>query len=141
MKIGLKFDIPPEDDTYLKIRISAWNGSFGGEAAIYVDTVQPKETAAQLRGFPVSLSDVRELSFGKFGPKWAGGAASLRFYCINGSGHARLDAKIESDYDQAGKAESVTMTLSIEPAALDRFVQGLDKLDPKEGAQVFLEGK
>ena len=141
MNVGLKFDIPPEDDSYLKIRISAWNGSFGGDAAIYVDTERLKETASELRGFPASVSDVRELSFGGFGPRCAGGAASLRFYCIDGSGHARLDAKIESDYDRAGKAESVTMTLSIEPAALDRFVQALDKLDPKEGAQVFLEGK
>jgi hypothetical protein len=33
------------------------------------------------------------------------------------------------------------MTLSIEPAALDRFVEGLDKLDPKKEAQVFMEGK
>jgi hypothetical protein len=141
MNVGLKFDVSPEDDGYLTLRISAWNGSFGGKATVYVDAEQLKETAIQLRGFPVSPSDIRELSFGEFGPKCAGGAAGLRFYCINGRGHARLHATIESDHDRAGNAEFARMTLSIEPAALDRFVEGLDKLDPQKAAQVFMEGK
>jgi hypothetical protein len=54
MNVGLKFDVFPEDDGYLTLRISAWNGSFGGKATVYVDAKQLKETAIQLRGFPVS---------------------------------------------------------------------------------------
>jgi hypothetical protein len=124
----------------MEIRISAWNGFFGGTAELYVGIEQMNDVATKLRGFPVNLSDVREVTIGGFGPEWAGGAASMRFYCIDGKGHACIEAKIESDYNSSGKAQSVVMTLFIEPAALDRFVQGLDKLEPEKGGQVFLEG-
>jgi hypothetical protein len=138
--IGFRFQIIYKDEHLLKVRISAWNGSFGGAADIYADADQLKEAASDLQRFPRDLSDVREITFGEFGPKSAGGAISMRFYCADRAGHAYVDSRIESEYDPAGKAQSVTMILTIEPAAVDAFVQELGWLGADRADQACLKG-
>jgi hypothetical protein len=138
--IGFQFEIIYKDVHLLKIRISAWNGSFGGTADVYVGIDQLKETATKLQRFPLDLSDVREVTFGGFGPKLAGGGVSMRFYCADRAGHTYVDSKIESGYDSAGKAQSVIMTLTIEPAAVDSFVEELGQLGADQAGQACLKG-
>jgi hypothetical protein len=139
INVGLKFEIVYADNDLFQIRISAWNGAFAGTTYVYVGLDQLKETAGKLRGFPSGLSDVREITFGGFGPEWAGGATSMRLYCVDGKGHVCIDLRIESDHNSDGKAQSVAMLLFIEPAALDRFIQALEKLDADRVAKAFLE--
>jgi len=138
--VGFQFEIIYKDVHLLEIRISAWNGSFGGTADVYVGIDQLKETAAKLQRFPLDPSDVREVTFGGFGSKSAGGAVSMRFYCADRAGHTYVDSKIESDYDSAGKAQSVIMTLTIEPAAVDSFVEELGQLGANQAGQAHLKG-
>jgi hypothetical protein len=138
--IGFRFQIIYKDGHLLEARISAWNGSFGGAADIYVDADQLKEAASDLQKFPRDLSDVREITFGEFGPKSAGGATSMRFYCADRAGHTYVDSKIESSHDSDGTAQSVFMTVAVEPAALDSFVEELRQLGADQAGQAFLKG-
>jgi hypothetical protein len=138
--VGFRFQITYKDEHLLKVRISAWNGSFGGGADVYADADQLKDAAKQLQRFPLDPSDVREVTFGEFGPKSAGGGVSMRFYCADRAGHTYVDSKIESSYDSAGKAQSVFMTLTIEPAAVDSFVDELGRLGANQEGQACLNG-
>jgi hypothetical protein len=141
MNLGFRFRLVYRDEHLLKVRISAWNGAFGGMAEIYTDTVQLREAATTLQGFPLDPSDAREITFGEFGPKSAGGAVSMRFYCVDKAGHTSVDSKIESAFDsRADKAQSVVMTLAIQPAALDIFVEELPKLAANQTETAFLQG-
>jgi len=139
-KVGLQFEIIYKDVHLLEIRISAWNGSFGGSANVYVGLDQLTEVAEKLQRFPLSPSDVRELTLGAFGPESAGGAVSMRFYCGDRAGHTYVDSKIESACDPVGKAQSVFMTVPIEPAAVDSFIQQLGQLGTDQAGQAFLTG-
>jgi hypothetical protein len=61
MDTGFRITVIWSDNDATKIRVSAWNGLFGGAADVYVGIVQLGETAAQLQGFPKTPSDVREV--------------------------------------------------------------------------------
>jgi len=140
MDVGFQFEVIYKDAHLLEVRISAWNGSFGGAAEVYVGLDQLEETAKKLQRFPCDPSDVRDVTFGAFGPKSAGGGVSMRFYCADRAGHTYVDSRIESDYDSAGKAQSVIMTLTIEPAAVDSFVEELGRLGADQAGKAYLKG-
>ena len=139
--VGFQFEVIYEDAHLLEVRISAWNGAFGGVADVYVGLDQLKETATRLLGFPTHPSDVREATFGAFGPKSAPGRrVSMRFYCADKSGHAYVDSTIESDYNAAGKIQSVTLSLPVEAAAVDSFVEDLRQTGADRRGVAFLQG-
>jgi hypothetical protein len=114
----------------VELKASVWNGSFGGSTCVWVGRGNLADAATLLAGFPVSLEDKREVTFGAFGPKSAGGAITLKFACIDGAGHCQLHATMESDYDRWDLlAERVEMLSVFEPAALDRFVIQMRELN------------
>jgi hypothetical protein len=126
--IGFEFKVIHRDVHLAKVHVSAWNGIFGGAADIYIGLDKLEEVAKKLQGFPSLLSDTREVILGAPGPGWAGGSVSIRFYCLDRSGRVSVEAKIVSSYDSSGPTQTVTMTLSIEPAAIDSFVDELRRL-------------
>ncbi len=67
MDIGLEFQAGWDDVDVIDVRISAWNGTFGGTTNIYVGVGELEEAAATLRGFPNDSSDTRELKFANLG--------------------------------------------------------------------------
>jgi hypothetical protein len=114
----------------VELRVSAWNGSFGGSTCLYVGQSDLADAATLLLGFPNAVDDKREVTFGAFGPKLAGGAMELQFSCADGAGHARLDVTIEADYEgRDSRTERVELTSAFEPAALDQFVGQMRELD------------
>lgn len=118
------------DDDIVELRVSAWNGSFGGATCLYVGQGDLADTATLLAGFPVGLEDQREAMFGAFGPKFAGGAMKLKFACIDGAGHCQLHVTIEADYDRGELlAQRVEMLCAFEPAALDQFLEQMRELN------------
>ena len=84
--IGLK--ILWSDTDLFEVRVSAWNGLFGGSADTYVAIGGLVELAQDLEGFPQNPSDKRKLQFGEFGSQSAGGAATMDFYCKDSAGLA-----------------------------------------------------
>src|SRR6266404_6342584 len=95
---GFRFQAIWFDNDVIQLCVSAWNGTFGGVADIYEALGDLEEAAAQLRGFPRNPSDSREIIFGNFDRKFAGGGVSMRFHCVDGAGHAYVEATIDSNY-------------------------------------------
>jgi len=129
---GLQLSVKWHDNDLLELGITAWNGAFGGAADVYLPIGGLKETAEKLEGFPRNPSDKREVVFGQFGPEWDGGGVRMRFYCADGAGHAYVESKIESGGQVAGVTQSVALSLRIEPAALDSFVEDLRRIDTEK---------
>jgi hypothetical protein len=141
METGFQFTELWRDADVVKVRVFAWNGVFGGTADVYIGIGKLGETAAQLHGFPKSPSDVREVIFGAFGPEYAGGGVSMRFHCVDGSGHASVDSRIESDRDSKSNTQSVFLSLPVEAAAVDSFIEELRCLNAEKKEVARLKGK
>jgi hypothetical protein len=130
----LRLDLKWHDADVVEVRVAAWNGAFGGTADAYVGIGCLREAAAELEGFPRTPADARVVTFGASGPNWAGGAASLRFYCADQAGHAYVEVRLESGDRVANVTQSSLLCIPIEPAALDSFVADLRRLeDEKQG--------
>jgi hypothetical protein len=140
MNIGLEFQAMWDDESMIDVRISAWNGTFGGMSRAYVAIGELEKAAAKLRGFPNNPSDARELTFDGLGKGNARGDVRLRFHCSGGAVHTWMDASIESACDLTGSAQSVTLTLPIEAAAVDIFVDQLHRLGATRGGIAYLSG-
>jgi hypothetical protein len=140
MNIGLEFREIWNDAEMIEVRISAWNGTFGGATRVYVGIGRLEEAAASLRGFPDNPSDTRDLTLAGVGKGGASAGVGLRFYCTGGAAHAWLEARIESAYDLAGPAQSVVLALPIEAAAVDFFVDQLDRLGASRSGVARLTG-
>lgn len=138
--IGFRFEVIYRDNDLLEVRVTAWNGAFGGTADVYVGIGGLEEAAARLRGFPKRPADVREVMLGAFGPASAGGGVSMRFYCADAAGHAYVDSKIESDSLAGRPVQCVTLSLPIEAAAVDSFVEELRLLGLRKTGVASLKG-
>ena len=138
MERGFRFELEWSDADVFEIRISAWNGKFGGSTAVYVPLGGLKEAATKIEGFPRHPSDKRELQFGVFGHKWAGGAVNMLFYCRDAAGHALVEAKIESQHGGTPKAESALFFVSVEATAVDAFVEDLRRLEADQSGTAIL---
>lgn len=129
MRTGLKVTYLWHDNDVIEVRVTVENAGFRGTADVYVGTDGLLEAAATLRGFPINGRDTREVVFGTEGKKFAGGAARLRFYCSDLVGHTEFRATIEGDYGKQEVAESATICVDFEPAALDVFLIELQQIE------------
>lgn len=138
MDRGIQLTVTYHDVDMFQLSALAWNGEFGGTAKPYVAIGRLADAAAQLSGFPRDPSDTREVVLGAFGPKTAGGGICMRFFCIDSAGHARVEVKMESDRLSDERAQSVTLWLAVEAAAIDHFVDNLRRLErDKSGTAVL----
>ena len=99
-----------------------------------------KQAAEEIRGFPAKISDARELVLGTFDRNYTGGGIALKFYCVGGAGHSFVEARIESGYERAGTYERVLLSLPVEAAAVDIFVDGLVRLETARVGKAYLTG-
>jgi hypothetical protein len=140
MDVGLEFAAIWYDADMIELRVIASGVAFRGEAKVYVGIGQLEEAAATLRGFPRSPADGRELTLGPFDPKFVRGAVKMRFYCSDSSGHAYVEAKIESHETSGGTRESALLSIPIEAVALDSFVEELRRLELRKSGIARLAG-
>jgi hypothetical protein len=103
MEVGFQFERIYGDNDVLEVRVSAWNGAFGGLTDVYVGIGRLGEVATCLSGFPSSVTDSREFTLGAFGGEFAGGGVSMRFYCRDASAHVMVESRIESSSRSEGK--------------------------------------
>jgi hypothetical protein len=147
------------DADVTEILVSAWNGTFGGVTRIYVGIGALKEAAEQLRGFPSTPTDNREITFGQFdlGPVRVGqtdvnvfaSGISMRFHCLNGAGHAHLDLRLQSDNregtsvgygERPGRTiQNVVLVMRIDATGVDTFVQELLRLEATRAGAAHLK--
>ncbi len=140
MEIGANFRIIFKDQDVFKLGISAWNGSFGGGAEVYVAIGELREAALALKGFPLTPSDERKLTFGTFDPEFAGGGIDMNFHCLGGAGHAFVEIKMNAGYVSAGTVQTVLMSMPIDATAVDAFIQGLIGLERHDSGTATLKG-
>lgn len=139
MDLGVQFRIIWDDKDLVEVRVSAWNGAFGGTSDIYVGNGELEEAGAKLSGFPRNLTDTREILLGSFDQHFVRGGVRLQFYCVDQSGHAYVDSQIESDSHFHRTIQSVLVSLPIEAAAVDRFVEGLLRIGAARSGMAFLQ--
>ena len=159
MDTGIQIQTVWYDADVTEILVSAWNGTFGGATRIYVGIGALKKAAEQLRGFPKSPTDIREVAFGQFDlePVRVGqanvnvfaSAISMRFHCLNGAGHAHLDLRLQSENREGTSAgygerpsrtiQAVTLVMRIEATAVDTFVQELMRLEATHAGAAHLK--
>jgi hypothetical protein len=137
---GFRFDVIWRDDDAIQLCISAWNGSFGGIADAYQAIGDLEKAASKLKGFPRSPTDTRELEFGSFDRKCAGGGVKMRFHCVDGAGHAYVEASIDSKYQTAGTVQTAILSMPIEASAVDTFVQQLNDIGLNRARTALLKG-
>ncbi len=140
-EVGFRVEIIYADADLNEIRVSAWNGAFGGATDIYVKIGGLAELAAKLTGFPRDPSDVREFILGEFGREFEGGAVSMKFYCIDQAGHAYVESRIESNTESARVWQAATLAMPVEAAGIDRFVEDLRLLEKEKVGVALLEGR
>ncbi len=138
--VGIQFQAIWFDCGLMEICVSAWNGAFGGTADVYGAIGDLEEAATQLRGFPRNPSDSREIILGNFDRKCAGGGVKMRFHCIGGAGHPYIEATIDSNCKSAGTVQTVVLSMPVEAAAVDVFVQELDRVGATRAGTAFLKG-
>lgn len=128
MHQGFQFRVNSLAGDVFEMRISAWNGLYGGSTDAYVERSQLQEAAARLEGFPAGPADTREVIFGAFGVEFAGGAVSMLFYCADRSGDPHVESKIEAGHITAGTLQSAILSLPVDAAAVACFVADLRRL-------------
>jgi hypothetical protein len=141
MEHGVEFQIYWSANDLLDLRVAAWNGLFGGVAGIYIGIGDLQAVATQLRGFPNSPADERGIELGSLERKYAGGGIRMRFHCVDGAGHAYVEITIDSNCTTGGTVETVVMTVPIEAAAVDVFVEGLAMLELKRTGTAHLKAR
>lgn len=141
MEHGVEFQINWSDNDVLQLRVAAWNGLFGGVAEIYEGIGDLQAAATQLRGFPNSPADEREVAFGSLDRKYAGGGIDMHFHCVDGAGHAYVEITIDSNCETGGTIETVVMTVAIEAGAVDVFVEELALLELKQTGTAHLRAR
>lgn len=119
----------------LEFRVTVANESFSGTAQFYVGLDEARQFAQRIRGFPHSPADVLEYQLGYPEGSQIGGV--LLLFSSSGSGHVTIEARLWADLD--GRVpQRVSLFLNTLPAAIDSFVEDLEAMGTREGAQAFL---
>ena len=125
MEPGITFRIVWGDQDCNLVEVALSNGRFAGLTEVYTELSGLKDLAGRLKGFPSNSREVREVSLGEFGRGTGGGAVKLRFTTADAAGHVVIEAELESDFDNAGNAESVRLRIPTEASAIDSFIEQL----------------
>jgi hypothetical protein len=137
--VGFEFQAIWFDDDAIQLRMG-WNGAFGGTVSVYEGIGDLELAAEKLRGFPQNPSDKRELIFGSFGRNFAGGGLKMSFYCIGGAGHAYVEATFEAGDETAGTIQRALLSMHLEAAAVDTFVEELRAIGVKRAGRALMAG-
>jgi hypothetical protein len=122
------------------IHLHASNERFAGSKRIYAGVDELDDFVRQIDGFPSNPNDERIYEFGGRGPSTAGGYVRLRFHCTDRAGRAAIDIFVEEDVlcYIAGHAQ---LSLRVEAAGIDRFVEKLRKIQKAHSEDATLADK
>jgi hypothetical protein len=126
------------DSNVIKLRLSVWNGRFGGTTDLLVGLGELSKVVEHLKGFPSGSTDTREVVLGEFGPEVAGGAARLYFFCRDDDTSPMAEMQLEGEHDGKRDPETVTLVLTFEPASLGIFLRELQQLDADRKSFAYL---
>jgi len=140
VKYGVQISVIYTDEHLLELRVWASNGLFAGQTEVYADSAELTKVASVLRGFPANPSDTREYELGTFDAAYGGGGARFRFCCTDSSGHALAEVRLRTDARLGvGASDVATIHIPIEGAAIDSFVEQLERILPETGQFALLQ--
>ena len=120
------------EDEALGVELRVWNERFTATTELISSTMDLREFAACIAGFPAGRGDERSFDFGTRRELVVGykdGYCSLRFRTIGSAGRAVVDVSVEADQhpDSTAKASTAKAEFSIpvQAADIDRFVAAL----------------
>lgn len=128
MEPGLTVTALDPDEDYLGIEVVASNERFAGSAYVYAGVEELSALASKLDGFPRSGDDRRTYEFGNRDPAFAGGFVSITLHCLDRSGHLGVDLVFEDDAGRYPRAHAA-FGFQTEPAAVDKFIESLRKIE------------
>jgi hypothetical protein len=134
---GLQIKVVDPDDDYLGIEIRASNARFAGATRIYAGLGELSDFATRINTFPTNPEDERVYEFGSREPSIAGGYCRLRFHCLDRAGHAAIDIILEDD-EQVYAAEHAQLSLTVEAADIDRFIERIRVLQQERSGEARL---
>lgn len=113
------------DNDLLEVRISAWNGRFGGTTDVYLAIDGLAKAAEKIDSFPRNPHDKREIQFGP-----GKGLVTVRFFCEGEGGRSFIELWMESQHETYQCAtnvspENVRIHAPVEASAIDTFVSEL----------------
>jgi hypothetical protein len=141
---GLQVKYLWHDIHVLEAEVTASNAIFSGAARTYIGIEYLAEAAQLLDGFPRNKIDIRELEFGAFGRRFAGGAAHLRFFCNDSAGHAVVEPRIASENESNTGSnwnfpeQNALFFEEIEASAVDEFFSQLRQLNKSKSGVASL---
>jgi hypothetical protein len=143
---GIAVEIVWFDDDLVELRVRASNGRFAAAAELCVNLDALATLAGTLAGFPTSPADVRECTLGNFDPAAARGGVRLRLACTDALGHAAVRVTVRAAgtaFTDGRKTEDefADLTIPVEPAAIDAFVEELRRSEIRTGWRAHLRAE
>lgn len=140
VEAGIRIEVVWFDDGVVSLQVSGSNGRFAGSVELYASHDSLPKLAKAIRGFPVSVKDVREFELGTFDETYAGGGTRMQFLCTDKVGHTAVKIKMRTDpRTLLGQTESAVFLIEVEPAGIDNFVRQLDNMQVELGSTVCLQ--
>ena len=65
----------------------------------------------------------------------------MRFHCVDGAGHAYVQATIDANYQTGDTIQTVVLAIPVEAAAVDTFVSQLEQLELNRSGVAYLKGR
>lgn len=95
MKDGIRIEVVWFDNDVIALQVDGSNERFAGSVELYASHDSFSQLAKNLRGFPASTMDVREL--GTFDETNAGGGVRMQFLSTDNVGHAAVKMIMRAD--------------------------------------------
>jgi hypothetical protein len=136
---GIEFEVIWSDQDMIEYQVTCSNGPFRGTAKMYLAQDDLSKAAEILNGFPSNIKDSRDVEFGTFDPKAAGGGISMSFRCVDSAGHAVVLVRLRGDGCKGfDEPESVCLCVPVEAGSIDSFVVKARSIDDTKGAKAYL---
>lgn len=125
---GIEFEVVWSDQDMIEYQVTCSNGPFRGATKMYLAHDDLSKAAEILSGFPSNIKDSRDVEFGAFDPKAAGGGISMSFRCVDSVGHAVVLVRVRADGCKGpDEPESVCLYIPVEAGSIDSFVAKADQ--------------
>ncbi|MBO9594131.1 MAG: hypothetical protein J7599_14590 [Niabella sp.] len=139
-KSFLKLQIIWKDNDMLELQVIASNTRYYGTTEVYDTSTSLFDFAQTLIGFPKDNNHL----FYETGYKESYAFFSMKFYCIDNSGHAGVEINLEENVATEFRPEEkhkLRLEIIVEPNAIDNFQKELVQLAKKQEGTAVLYGR
>lgn len=139
LKSFLELKVISKDEHLMELNVRATDTNFSGSTQVYDQFERLSEFASTLTDFPTENQELLHESFGSGGQGPA--CFSIRYYCIDATGHIGAEVTIETTEWQSGRKNRVELHIIVEPTAIDNFRKELFSLVKNEEGTAVLYGR